>query len=64
MKIMCLVDESMLDKVEGVDEDERATINWVEYRLKGDTEIVHRSAHVALKDGNGTELLQGAFAPS
>lgn len=43
-----LVDESLLEKTEGVsvdDENERAT--FVEYRLDG--ELVHRSAAVILK---------------
>jgi len=41
------MDEALLEKKEGVinNEDERTT--WVEYWLRG--ELVHRSAHVTLK---------------
>jgi hypothetical protein len=55
------MDESDLDKRQGVDEDDSAKVSWVEYRLPGGTQIVHRSAHVELK-GEGMDILQGAFA--
>lgn len=43
-------EESDLVKQEGAFEDEREKTTWVEYRLPGSDEIVHRSAHVNLKD--------------
>ena len=54
------MDESLLEKRTGVDEDDRARIGWVEYRLNG--EIVHRSANIALKKGIEMKLEQGYFA--
>jgi len=41
------MDESLLEKREGSLDNENETTNWVEYWLDG--ELVHRSAHVALK---------------
>jgi len=41
------MDEALLEKSEGVFEDDNERTTWVEYRL-GD-ELVHRSAHVTLK---------------
>ena len=43
------MDESLLDKRVGVDEDDRARAEWVEYWLNG--ELVHRSANIQLKKG-------------
>jgi len=42
-----LMDEALLDKQEGTIENDNETTTWVEYWLDG--ELVHRSAHVALK---------------
>lgn len=42
-----LMDESLLDKREGTIDNANETTTWVEYWLGG--ELVHRSAHVALK---------------
>jgi len=43
------MDESTLDKREGVIETEHERTAWVEYRLPGQEEIIHRSVHVHLK---------------
>ena len=48
-----------LTRKSGSDEDDRAKIEWVEYYHPSQTEHVHRSAHVALKQGLGIE---GALA--
>jgi hypothetical protein len=42
-----LMDESLLEKREGVVENDNEFTTWVEYWHEG--EIVHRSAHVQLK---------------
>ena len=54
-----LMDESLLDKREGVDEDDRARVEWVEYWL-GD-ELVHRSVNLALKQGIVINMEQGSL---
>ena len=41
------MDESFLEKTEGVVDNENEHTEWFEYRLDG--ELVHRSAHVTLK---------------
>ena len=41
------MDESLLEKREGIVDNDNETTTWVEYWLDG--ELVHRSAHVALK---------------
>jgi hypothetical protein len=53
------MDESLLEKREGIDEDRKAKIYWVEYYLNGVQ--VHRSAHIAFKDNiqNLTEKSNG-----
>jgi hypothetical protein len=43
-----LMDETLLDKREGIVDNDNETTTWVEYWLDG--ELVHRSAHVALKN--------------
>ena len=53
------MDESLLEKRTGVDEDDRARAEWVEYWLGG--ELVHRSANIALKKGIEMKLEQGIF---
>lgn len=42
-----LVDEALLQKLEGGHDDENERVSWVEYWLDG--ELVHRSVHVQLK---------------
>ena len=41
------MDEALLEKKEGVFEDDNELTTWVEYWK--DSELVHRSAHVTLK---------------
>jgi hypothetical protein len=41
------MDESLLDKKEGIVDNDNEYTTWVEYWLKG--ELVHRSVHVVLK---------------
>jgi hypothetical protein len=41
------MDDSLLEKKEGVFEDDNELTTWVEYWLG--SELVHRSAHVTLK---------------
>ena len=41
------MDDSLLEKREGVVDNENELTTWVEYWLEG--ELVHRSAHVTLK---------------
>ena len=53
------MDESLLEKKEGVFEDENEYTTWVEYWLEG--ELVHRSAHVTLKK---VPVFMGAEAAS
>lgn len=53
--------ENALDKRVGVDDNDDAKVFWVEYRMPGADDIVHRSAHVALK-GEGVELIQAVLA--
>jgi hypothetical protein len=42
------MDESLLEKKEGGFENDNEKTTWVEYWL--DNELVHRSAHVTLKE--------------
>lgn len=42
-----LLDEELLEKREGVVENDTENTTWTEYWLEG--ELVHRSAHVRLK---------------
>ena len=53
------LDESLLEKREGGLDNENESTTWVEYWLNG--ELVHRSAHVSLKQSPtlGSEL--GSF---
>jgi hypothetical protein len=43
------VDEALLVKTEGLDENANERAQWVEYRFPGSDVIVHRSVHVTLK---------------
>lgn len=43
------MDEALLEKRTGIDEDDRARAEWVEYWKDG--ELVHRSASIAIKKG-------------
>lgn len=53
------MDEALLEKRTGVDEDDRARAEWVEYWHKG--ELVHRSASIAIKKGIEWNVEQGVF---
>ena len=65
--ILCTVDgipdvnvlESDLKKQEGGHETDAEIVKWVEYYLND--QLVHRSAHVHLKQGLGSLMEQGAF---
>ena len=52
------MDDSLLEKKEGVFEDDNEYTTWVEYWLEG--ELVHRSVHVHLKKA----LVMGVEAAS
>ncbi len=54
-----MMDESLLEKRTGVDEDERARAEWVEYWKGG--ELVHRSVNIAIKQGIEMKLEQGSL---
>lgn len=41
------MDDSLLEKKEGVDENDNERAEWIEYWLDG--ELVHRSVHMTLK---------------
>jgi hypothetical protein len=58
------IDEALLSKTTGADEDERAVAHWEEWRVIGDLsgEIAKRNVHVVLKDGVDLSALQGALA--
>jgi hypothetical protein len=43
------MDDSLLEKKEGIIDTENETTNWVEYWLAG--ELVHRSVNMVLKRG-------------
>lgn len=53
------IDDSLLEKREGELDDENEHTTWVEYWLDG--ELVHRSAHVALKKNVFVEFIAGGF---
>jgi len=53
------MDEAALEKRTGVDEDERARAEWVEYWHEG--ELVHRSVNLAIKQGIELNVEQGVF---
>ena len=44
-----LMDETLLEKKTGINDDKDKTLQWIEYWLKG--ELVHRSVHIKLKRG-------------
>ena len=50
------MDDSLLEKKEGMIDDENELTRWVEYWLDG--ELVHRSVHVHLKKA----LVMGAIS--
>ena len=54
-----LMDESLLDKREGTIDNDNETTTWIEYWLYG--ELVHRSAHVALKRNVSSAVEAASF---
>jgi hypothetical protein len=48
---------SQLVKTTGTDETADAIMDWVEYRLPGSVDIVHRSAHGRIKQGVVSQAL-------
>lgn len=54
-----LMDEDKLRKVVGSHENDNELAEWVEYYLG--EELVHRSAHVTLKQGHEYKFEQGLF---
>ena len=53
------MDESLLEKREGIVDNDNENTNWVEYWLDG--ELVHRSAHVRIKKPLVTTSEVGGF---
>jgi|TARA_R110000868_G_scaffold377407_1_gene642705 hypothetical protein len=49
------MDDSLLEKKEGLFDNDIESTNWIEYWLDG--ELVHRSAHVTLKTSPFTDLV-------
>lgn len=43
------MDEAALVKSEGSEDHPDLRLSWVEYRLPGEDEIVHRSVHIDVK---------------
>ena len=56
-----LMDETLLDKRTGVLDNENEYTTWVEYRLPGSDEIVHRSAHITFKRNVISNTAIGGF---
>jgi negative regulator of sigma E activity len=54
-----LMDEALLDKREGTIDNDNETTTWTEYWLAG--ELVHRSAHVALKKSISSAVEAASF---
>lgn len=55
-----LMDESLLDKRDGELDNDNEHTTWTEYYLDG--ELVHRSAHVMIKQGISSGAIAGAFS--
>jgi hypothetical protein len=55
------MDEALLDKREGVVDNDNEATSWVEYRLPGQDEVIHRSVHVRIKRGLTMESILGGF---
>ena len=53
------IDESLLEKKEGSVNNDNEYTTWVEYWLEG--ELVHRSAHVALKKNVSSAVEAASF---
>lgn len=48
-----VMDEDLLEKKTGVVDNDNEYTTWVEYRLKGNDVVVHRSAHITMKKWPG-----------
>ena len=55
------MDPSLLHKQEGQLDSPTETINWVEYRMPGEDEIIHRSVHLTLKETVSSVPVTPAF---
>ena len=55
------MDTSLLEKKEGFVDNENEYTTWVEYRLPGSDEIIHRSVHVTLKKNVVAESIAASF---
>ena len=53
------MDESLLEKKEGLVDNDHEYTTWVEYWLEG--ELVHRSVHVQLKKSVGLKVEAASF---
>jgi hypothetical protein len=53
------MDETLLEKKEGSVDNDNEYTTWVEYWFKG--ELVHRSAHVALKKNVSSAVEAASF---
>jgi len=53
------MDESLLEKKEGLVDNDHEYTAWVEYWLEG--ELVHRSVHVQLKKSVGLKVEAASF---
>ena len=54
-----LMDEATLDCKRGTVEDEDRRVDWVEYRMPGEDQIIHRSVHVQVKRMPAWNAAQG-----
>lgn len=55
------MDDSELLKLKGGYENDREIVAWVQYHLITTGELVHRSAHVHLKEGSKANISAGQF---
>ena len=55
------MDETVLDKKTGIVDTDNEYTTWVEYRLPGSDEIIHRSAHVTFKRNVSSQTAIGGF---
>jgi hypothetical protein len=54
-----MIEESLLDRTEGVVDNENEHTTWTEWRLNG--AIVKRGAHVRLKKNVAADAIAGLF---
>jgi hypothetical protein len=53
------MDDSVLEKRTGINDTDTDSTEWVEYWYEG--QLVHRSVHVHLKEGNTGTVLAAEF---